>query len=261
MRAAAFASSGQITEGFHYRHHPVNLRLRDLVTSGALGDIRRVDLVLTTPAPPAADPRWSLELAGGATMDLGCYVLDAAHQLGDWIGTSPQIVVVDARLWAPEVDASMRVQLAYAGGVTGHCTWEMDAAKRTMTWTVTGTEGSATSAAFSIPHMDNRLLLTRNGRTSQEVLGDQTSLYLSARAYRRRPARRAALPGQHQRISGQRRPDRPVLPPGWTITARQVAATNTNHQRKPIATGSDIRLRSCPSTPTQLTGSGAVVMS
>ena len=175
VRAAAFASSGQITEGFHYRHHPVNLRLRDLVTSGALGDIRRVDLVLTTPAPPAADPRWSLELAGGATMDLGCYVLDAAHQLGDWIGTSPQIVVVDARLWAPEVDASMRVQLAYAGGVTGHCTWEMDAAKRTMTWTVTGTEGSATSAAFSIPHMDNRLLLTRNGRTSQEVLGDQTS--------------------------------------------------------------------------------------
>src|SRR5262245_35969533 len=45
VRAAARASSGHIVEGFHYMHHPVNLRLGELVTSGALGDIRRVDIV------------------------------------------------------------------------------------------------------------------------------------------------------------------------------------------------------------------------
>lgn len=175
VRAAALASPGRIAEGFHYRHHPVNLRLGELVTSGALGGIRRVDLVLTIPAPPQGDPRWSPELAGGATMDLGCYVLDAARQLGAWIGAAPQIVSAVATLRAPEVDASMRVELAYPGGVTGHCVWDMDAGSRTMTWTVTGTEGVATSPAFAVPHMDNRLLVTRNGRTSQEVLGDQTS--------------------------------------------------------------------------------------
>ncbi len=175
VRAAARASSGRIAEGFHYLHHPVNLRLRELVTSGALGDIRSVDLVLATPAPPEADPRWSRELAGGATMDLGCYVLDAARQLGVWIGAAPQIVTADATLRAPEVDASMRVELAYPAGVTGHCVWDMDAGQRTMTWSVTGTEGVATSPAFAVPHMDNRLVVTRDGRTSQEVLGDQTS--------------------------------------------------------------------------------------
>ena len=58
VRAAARASSGCVAEGFHYRHHPVHLRLRELVTSGALGDIRRVDLVLATPAPADTDPRW-----------------------------------------------------------------------------------------------------------------------------------------------------------------------------------------------------------
>ncbi len=175
VRAAAGASSGRIAEGFHYRHHPVNLRLRELVTSGALGEIRSVDLVLATPAPPESDPRWSWELAGGATMDLGCYVLDAARQLGLWIGAPPQIVNVDATLRAPEVDASMRVELAYPGGVAGRCRWDMDAGERIMTWTVTGTEGVATSPAFAVPHMDNRIVVTRDGRTSEEVLGDQTS--------------------------------------------------------------------------------------
>jgi predicted dehydrogenase len=175
VRAAARASAGRIVEGFHYLHHPVNLRLRELVTSGALGDIRSVDLALAIPAPPEGDPRWSRELAGGATMDLGCYVLDAARQLGLWIGAAPEIVTADATLRAPEVDASMRVELAYPGGVTGRCVWDMDARERVMTWSVTGTWGSATSPAFAVPHMDNRLVVTRDGRASEEVLGDQTS--------------------------------------------------------------------------------------
>ncbi|MFF5082788.1 Gfo/Idh/MocA family protein [Actinoplanes sp. NPDC000266] len=175
IRAAAQASPGRIVEGFHYLHHPVNQRLRELITSGALGDLRRVDLVLTTPAPPDSDPRWSRRLTGGATMDLGCYVLDAARTLGLWIDSAPRIVHVDATLRTPDVDASMRVELAYPGGVTGRCRWDMDAADRTMTWTVTGTHGVATSPAFAVPHMDNRLLVTRNGRTREEVLGDRTS--------------------------------------------------------------------------------------
>jgi predicted dehydrogenase len=65
VRAAARASSGRIVEGFHYLHHPVNQRLGDLITSGALGEIRQVDLVLAIPAPPDTDPRWSLSWPAG----------------------------------------------------------------------------------------------------------------------------------------------------------------------------------------------------
>ena len=44
-----------------------------------------------------------------------------------------------------------------------------------MTWSVTGTKGMATSPAFAVPHMDNRLMVSSDGRTTEEVLGDQTS--------------------------------------------------------------------------------------
>jgi len=115
VRAAARACPGLIVEGFHYVHHPVNLRLGELVASGALGEIRRVELVLAIPAPPESDPRWSRELAGGATMDLGCYALDAARTFGQWIKAAPEIASVDATLRAPEVDASMRVQRVSSG--------------------------------------------------------------------------------------------------------------------------------------------------
>ena len=65
LRRVAAGSRGQIVEGFHYLHHPVHQRLRELVTSGQLGVLRRVEIVLAIPAPADSDPRWSWELAGG----------------------------------------------------------------------------------------------------------------------------------------------------------------------------------------------------
>src|SRR4051812_8923687 len=53
----------------------------------------------------------------------------------------------------------------------------MDADDRVMTWTVTGTEGSATSPAFAVPHLDSRLLVTRNGQPTEEVCGDGRTSY------------------------------------------------------------------------------------
>ena len=171
VRAVARSAPGRIVEGFHYLYHPVNRRLGELVTSGRLGTIQRVDLVLATPPPPASDPRWSADLAGGATMDLGCYVLSAAREFGRWVEAEPAITGVDVTLRVPEVDASMRVELDYGGGVTGSARWDMDAPERTMTWSVTGTAGTATSAAFAVPHLDNRILRDEG----VEVHGDQTS--------------------------------------------------------------------------------------
>jgi predicted dehydrogenase len=171
----ARTASGQIVEGFHYLHHPVNQRLRELVTSGELGDVQQVDIELSIPSPPDSDPRWSLELAGGATMDLGCYVLSAARQVGRWLGKAPSVVSAEAMLKKPEIDSAMRVELAYSDGVQGRLHWDMNAEDRQMVWTVSGTAATAVVPAFAVPHLDNRILITRDGSTEEETLGDQTS--------------------------------------------------------------------------------------
>jgi predicted dehydrogenase len=72
VRDVAGESTELIVEGFHYLHHPVNQRLRELVTSGELGEIERVEIELSTLGPAEDDPRWSLELSGGATMRPTC---------------------------------------------------------------------------------------------------------------------------------------------------------------------------------------------
>jgi predicted dehydrogenase len=153
----------------------VNQRLRELVTSGELGDVQQVAIELSIPGPPDNDPRWSLELAGGATMDLGCYVLNAARQVGRWLAEVPSVVSAEATLKKPNVDASMRVELDYSRGIRGRVQWDMDAKSQQMVWTVAGTEGTAVVPAFAVPHMDNRIVITRDGSTEEQTLGDQTS--------------------------------------------------------------------------------------
>jgi predicted dehydrogenase len=61
VRDVARTAPGQIVEGFHYLHHPVNQRLRELVTSGELVEVQQIDIELSIPALQIAihDGRWS----------------------------------------------------------------------------------------------------------------------------------------------------------------------------------------------------------
>ncbi len=177
VRDAARSSGARIVEGFHYLHHPVHRRLRELVTSGELGIIERVEIELAIPAPPATDPRWSRELDGGATMDLGCYVLNAARHVGHWIGGSPRLGGVEARVRSPDVDSAVTAGLTYPGGATGWVAWDMDADDRRMVWTVRGSRGTAVSPAFGVPHLDPRLLITDAAGVTREEKPDACTSY------------------------------------------------------------------------------------
>ncbi len=119
VAAAAQGAGVTVLEALHYPFHPLFQRTCELIATGAIGEVQHVETLLRMPAPPDADPRWSLALAGGATMDLGCYALHCARQLGTrFLGGEPSVVSGSGRERAgrPGVDEALAVELVYPSG-------------------------------------------------------------------------------------------------------------------------------------------------
>jgi predicted dehydrogenase len=50
-----------------------------------------------------------------------------------------------------------------------------NAAEASQVWTVAGTAATAVVPAFAVPHLDNRIVITRDGSTGEQTLGEHTS--------------------------------------------------------------------------------------
>lgn len=115
--AALAAESGRIVmEAFHYRYHPLTLRIEEIIASGELGELQRVEASVCFPLPKFSDIRYNYSLAGGATMDAGCYAVDMVRTFG---GSTPEVLSAQAKLRDPQVDRAMTAQLRFADGHTG----------------------------------------------------------------------------------------------------------------------------------------------
>lgn len=111
------------------------------------------------PAPPDSDVRWSLPLAGGALMDLGCYSLHAQRMLAPWAGGAPRLVAARGaeKAEAAGVDEWLDADLEFPSGATGtvrchmaHHTWQMGCR-------VVGSHGEATAVNFVQPQHRSRM--------------------------------------------------------------------------------------------------------
>jgi predicted dehydrogenase len=161
VRDAAAKADVVVLEGFHYLFHPVTLRLHDLLDSGELGDLQRVEVNMVIPAPDDDDPRWSLPLAGGAMMDLGCYALHAHRMLAPWAGGEPTLVAArgEEREGKPGVDEWIDADLEFPNGAVGSARCNMDGERLQMTCKIIGSRGEATAANFVLPHEDDRIFV------------------------------------------------------------------------------------------------------
>jgi predicted dehydrogenase len=112
----AAQSDRVVMEGFHYRYHPLTLRIEQILLSGELGKLERVEAAVCFPLPKFSDIRYDYSLAGGATMDAGCY---AVHMVRTFGGSTPEVVSARAKLRDPQVDRAMTAELRFAGGHTG----------------------------------------------------------------------------------------------------------------------------------------------
>ena len=105
-----------VMEAFHYRYHPLTLRVEQIIASGELGKLTRVEAAMCFPLPKFSDIRYDYSLAGGATMDAGCY---AVHMLRTFGGSTPEVVSAQAKLRDPRVDRAMTAEVRFSGGHTG----------------------------------------------------------------------------------------------------------------------------------------------
>ncbi|WP_241474269.1 Gfo/Idh/MocA family protein [Mycolicibacterium neoaurum] len=178
QEAAAVAMAAQqgnqvVMEAFHYFYHPVAMRMRALLASGELGKLQRVETTFNIPAPSPSDLRWSLPLAGGATMDLGCYCLHAQRTLAEWAEGEPTVVSSRAGLRAgcEEVDEWMEAELEFPSGASGALRCHMAAAGRRALFRIIGTRGVATAVEFVEPHLDDRIFVRTSTDERIERLG------------------------------------------------------------------------------------------
>jgi predicted dehydrogenase len=124
-------------EAMWTRFNPLVRRLRDLVASGAIGDVTAVyaDFSITRTYDPE-HRLWSPELGGGALLDLGCYPLSFT-----WPLLGPPASVQATASPAPTgVDANTGILLGYSSGAVAllHCGLLGDSPH---TATVIGTRG------------------------------------------------------------------------------------------------------------------------
>lgn len=170
-------SDRQFFEGFHYLWHPLITRLHAILASGEIGELRHVQSVMDMPAPDGTDPRWSLELAGGALMDLGCYSLHSMRVLAPFGGGEPALISATGaeRAGHPGVDEWVTAELQFPNGVTGTAGCNMASDHHQMSHRLVGSQGEAVITDFVNPHNDDRLIVTTKDGTRTEHLGNRSS--------------------------------------------------------------------------------------
>ena len=172
---AAAASDRVVMEAFHYRYHPLAERMR-AIAQEQLGEIRELRTAMCFPLPMFGDIRYNYDLAGGATMDAGCYAVHCLRLLGPG---QPEVTAARAKLRGDKVDRAMVADFRFPGGATGRIEtsmWSSTVLK--MGAHVIGERGEMRVFNFATPQFFHRLTVTLDGKKSRErVSGDATYTY------------------------------------------------------------------------------------
>ncbi|MFN8019428.1 MAG: Gfo/Idh/MocA family oxidoreductase [Acidimicrobiales bacterium] len=156
VAAVAEARPDQVVmEAFHYRYHPFAARLDEICRSGVLGEVRHVETWMNIPLPRFKDIRYDFDLAGGATMDVGCY---AIHCLRLLAGEEPRVTWAKAKLRGPHIDRAMEADMELSGGATGRIRCSMwSSSLLSLGAKVEGSEGTLKVRNFTLPQVLGKL--------------------------------------------------------------------------------------------------------
>jgi predicted dehydrogenase len=154
--AEVAATSDRVVMGaMQYRYHPLTLRVEEIIASGELGKLERVEVAVCVLLPRFSGNCYNYSFAGGATMDAGSYAVDMARTFG---GSTPEVVSAQAKLRSPDVDRAMTAELRFASGHTGRvrcALWSSDLFR--VSAKVVGDRGELRVLSPAAPHLFPRL--------------------------------------------------------------------------------------------------------
>jgi predicted dehydrogenase len=102
-----------VMEAMHYRYHLLAGKMA--ADAGLLAAVRHIQCVVSFPLKSRNDIRYRYDLAGGATMDAGCYALDLIRLLGPG---EPEVASAFCTREQDRVDQAMTAFLTFPGGAT-----------------------------------------------------------------------------------------------------------------------------------------------
>jgi predicted dehydrogenase len=180
MAEAADAAGRVLVEAFHWRYHPLASRMREVV-QGEIGALRCLEASMCFPLPLFSDIRYRYDLAGGATMDAGCYPINVVRFLA---GAEPEVVSASAKLRSDTVDRAMRADLRFPDGLLARVTcslWSSDLVR--LEAVADGQLGTMRVFNPIMPHVYHRLTLYRRGGEQREHVQGDASYTCQLRAF------------------------------------------------------------------------------
>ncbi len=163
---AARGAGLTLAEGFMFRLHPQTLRLRELLSEGAVGEVRQAVAQFGHRLDDPADVRGVGSLGGGSLGDVGCYCVSALRLV---FGAEPKRVSAFAHfdetgadkelVGCARVRRGLRRSSPRASLRRGGSGWRSRAPK----------EPSALDAPFRADKSGGRIEISRDGESSTET--------------------------------------------------------------------------------------------
>jgi predicted dehydrogenase len=183
MARAADDTGRVLVEAFHYRYHPLAARLKAILDSGEIGRIRHIEAEFSVPLFAPRSIQFRYDLAGGATMDVGCYAINLLRFLA---GAEPEVVRARARLLRPQIDRLMTADFRFADGRTGQMTCALLSARLLRAGAVVyGTAGELRVNFPFLPHYFHAITVRGGGVTRHERVEGATTYYYQLQAFAR----------------------------------------------------------------------------
>lgn len=182
MALAAHNAGRPLMEAFHYRYHPMMRHILELVRSGQIGVVQRVEASFEVPASlvQADNIRFQLALAGGAMMDVGAYCMNAVRAIA---GEEPHIACATPTLVHADVDGAMTATMRFPSGVEAQISCSLIAPALRVDLRVVGAHGVLYANNPFLPQMGHALETVIGGEKASRTF-DMTPTYVfQARAF------------------------------------------------------------------------------